>query len=255
MHAMSFGYVDGRGKDVRVQKRRLDPLRALERALGYAFKNRALLETALTCPSCRAERHGEGVTDNQRLEFLGDAVIGLLAAERVFLAHEADDEGRLTVRRSQLASGRALAQTARGIRLGEYVRLGKGDEASGGREKDKTLHNALEAVFGAAWLDGGEKAARAVFEKLMAGQAASAGDAWDDNPKGRLQEVAQRHAWPDSPTYERVSCEGPAHAPLYTVRARVAGGLEAYGRGLSKRAAEVEAARNLLAALSAAGLA
>jgi ribonuclease-3 len=236
-------------------KRKTDPLKSLERALGYAFKNRALLETALTVPSYRAERGNEGVADNQRLEFLGDAVFGLLSADRVFVRHEAEDEGRLTVRRSRLASGRALAEMARRIGLGPHLRLSKVDEASGGRDKDRGLADALEAVFGAAWQDGGLKAARAIFRKLVEGQPSDERDLWDENPKGCLQEIAQRHAWPDSPAYELVGSEGPAHAPIYTVRVRVAGDRQAVGVGPTKRAAEVAGARSLLAALRAAGLA
>ena len=236
-------------------KKKDDPLRVLERTLGYAFKSRPLLEKALTNPSYRADHAGEKVEDNQRLEFLGDAVFGLLTAQLVYERYSEEDEGSLTVRRSHLASGRGLAELARRVGLGAYLRLGKGDEAAGGRDKEKALTDAMEAVFGAAWCDGGIKAVRTIFEKLMSEQTETPLDVWADNPKGGLQEVAQRHAWPDSPAYEQVEVTGPNHAPVYTVKARVAGGYEALGTGRTKRAAEMSAAKVLLAQLTDAGLA
>lgn len=236
--------------------RKENPLRALENTLGYRFKDRSVLETALTTPSYRADHAGEGVEDNQRLEFLGDAVFGLLAAQRLFESFADEDEGRLTVRRSGLASGRALAELARRIGLGAHLRIGRKDEASGGRDKDKALTDAMEAVFGAAWCDGGLKAAQRVFHALVAEEPATAsGNKWADNPKGELQELAQRRAWPDSPQYELAAMTGPSHEPLYAVTARVAGGHEATETGRTKRAAEAAAARALLARLKDAGLA
>ena len=236
-------------------KRKDDPLRALEKTLGYAFKNRALLVTAVTNPSYRSDHTAENVEDNQRLEFLGDAVFGLLSAQQVFERYADEDEGGLTVRRSHVASGRALAELARRIGLGRYLRLGKGDEAAGGRDKDKSLTDAMEAVFGAAWCDGGLKAVKAIFAKLMADPPEVPLDVWADNPKGQLQELAQRKAWPDSPAYELIEVTGPDHAPDYTVKARVHGGHDAQGTGRTKRAAEVAAARALLERLTAEGLA
>lgn len=233
-----------------------DPLRDLEKTLGYRFKDRSLLETALTTPSFRADQPGGTVRDNQRLEFLGDAVFGLLAAQRLFESYAEDDEGRLTVRRSGLASGRALAELARRVGLGAHLRIGRADEASGGRDKDKALTDAMEAVFGAAWCDGGLKAAQRLFSRLLGdGPETASENVWADNPKGELQELAQRRAWPDSPLYELAGAAGPSHEPVYTVTARVAGGHEATGTGRTKRAAEAAAARALLALLKDAGLA
>ena len=235
--------------------RKNDPLRALEKTLGYAFRNRALLETALTNPSYRSDHATEGIKDNQRLEFLGDAVFGLLTAQQLFEQFTDEDEGGLTVRRSHLASGRALAELARRIGLGQYLRLGNGDEAAGGRDKDKSLTDAMEAVFGAAWCDGGIKAVQMVYVTLMAEHAEAPLDVWADNPKGQLQELSQRNAWPDSPNYTLIESTGPCHAPSYTVKVRVHGGYESTGVGKTKRAAEVAAAEALLRVLHAAGLA
>jgi ribonuclease-3 len=230
-----------------------DPLGRLERTLGYVFSDRRLLETAVTAPSYRSEHPAEATGDNQRLEFLGDAVFGLLSAQHVFRRYADDDEGGLTVRRSRLANGRALARLARQTGLGGCLRLGRGDEAEGGRDKDRSLTDALEAVFGAAWCDGGLAAAQAVYDTLMDGQSDEPLDPWAENPKGRLQEVAQRHAWPGSPAYELTGASGPDHAPEYTVTARVHGGYEAQGTGKTKRAAEVAAAAALLRLLQGAG--
>jgi ribonuclease-3 len=228
-------------------------LKVLERTLGYAFSDRALLETALTKPSFRTDHPSEIVKDNQRLEFLGDAVFGLLTAQRVFERYADEDEGGLTVRRSRMASARGLAELARKIGLGPYLRLGRCDETAGGRESDKALTDAMEAVFGAAWCDGGLPAVEAIFARLMTDWTESPENAWEENPKGGLQELAQRRAWPDSPVYELTGAEGPSHAPVYTVKARVAGGYEAFGTGKTKRAAESDAARALLRVLKTAG--
>ena len=182
-------------------------------------------------------------------------VVGLLTAQFVYDRYGQEDEGGLTVRRSHLASGRGLADLARRVRLGDYLRLGKVDEAAGGREKSKALTDAIEAVFGAAWCDGGLAAVQAIFNSLSVGECEMPHDVWAENPKGELQELAQRHAWPDSPVYEQVEVAGPSHAPVYTVKAHVAGGYEALGTGLTKRSAEAAAAKALLALLKNAGVA
>lgn len=223
-----------------------DSLRSLETLIGHTFADRHLLETALTSPSYRAVPGNEKVADNQRLEFLGDAVFGLLSAEHLFALYPLEDEGFLTVRRSRMANGKALAGMARGIGLGGHLRLRKQDEAQGGRENDRFLAEAMEALFGAVWLDGGLAAARNVFARLAAADAQEPPDPWAGNPKGRLQELAQSRAWPDSPAYALVECSGPDHAPQYTVRASVHGGRAAVGSGKTKREAEAEAASALL---------
>ena len=243
----------GKGESVAMGETE-NQLSELETALGYTFKDRVLLETALTNPSYRAEREPQVVADNQRLEFLGDAVVGLLSAQELFARFSDEDEGRLTVRRSHLASRRALAGLARRVALGKYLRIGKTDEMTGGRDKDKVLANALEAVLGAAWCDGGLEAAKMIYGVLASGVVEPLLDMWADNPKGRLQELAQRHVWPDSPAYETVHTEGPSHAPVYTVKVRVAGGHEAVAEGGTKRAAEVAAAEALLRLLEKLGL-
>jgi len=226
------------------------PLSSLEEKIGYTFQKKELLERALTAPSYRATHGLAPHEDNQRLEFLGDAVLGLLAAEYAYQRFDHQAEGYLTIQRSHLASGRALAATARQIGLGHYLRIGLSDETTGGIEKERLLADGLEALLGAAWLDGGMPAVTTIFQRILQQKVEeSPANHWENNPKGHLQAVCQYQAWPDSPTYELIESSGPAHDPIYSVRVRVAGGHEATGTGRSKRAAEADAAAHLLAIL------
>jgi ribonuclease-3 len=220
------------------------PLRELEKRIGYRFRDRSLLQAALTHPSYCFE-HPADQQHNQRLEYLGDAVLGLLAAQYVYERHAQADEGRLTVLRSQVASGKSLAEMARAIGLGAYLRMGKGEERGGGRERAGMLADSMEAIFGAAWVDGGLRASNKLFAKLVAERldALPAAD-WSGNPKGELQERAQRE-FQRAPVYERLDVQGPAHAPLYRVKVSVPGH-EALGEGSTRRAAEAAAAVRLL---------
>jgi ribonuclease-3 len=220
------------------------PLRDLEKRLGYRFKDRALLQTALTHPSYCFE-HASAPDHNQRLEYLGDAVLGLLAAQHAFDQHADANEGQLTVLRSQVASGKALAETARAIGLGTFLRMGKGEERSGGRDRPSMLADSMEAVFGAAWQDGGLRASQKLFTQLIAPRLPADGTSQPhDNPKGALQELAQA-TYQCTPVYERLAVEGPAHAPRYRARVHVQH-QEGIGEGPTRRAAEAAAAAQLL---------
>jgi ribonuclease-3 len=224
------------------------PLRDLEKRLGYRFKDRALLQTALTHPSYCFE-HAAETSHNQRLEYLGDAVLGLLAAQHAFDGHAAANEGQLTALRSQVASGKALAETARSIGLGAFLRLGRGEERSGGRDRTSMLADSMEAVFGAAWQDGGLRASRKLFDRLIAPHLpAILPPQAPDNPKGALQEFAQA-SLQCTPVYEQLAVEGPAHAPRYRARVRLQD-REGSGEGATRRAAEAAAAAHLLAQLN-----
>jgi len=230
-------------------------LSSLEEKIGYVFRDKALIERALTAPSYRAT-HGLGPQDdNQRLEFLGDAVLGLLAAEYAYHRFDHQAEGYLTIQRSHLASGRALADTARQIGLGNHMRIGLSDETTGGIDKEKLLADGLEAVLGAAWIDGGMPAVTTIFQKILQQKVdETPANHWENNPKGYLQSICQHQAWPNSPTYELLESTGPAHEPLYAVRVSVAGGFEATGTGRSKRIAEADAATHLLSMLAERGV-
>lgn len=213
----------------------------LERKIGYAFRDAALLERALTTPACRMD-HPEG-GDNQRLEFLGDAVFGLLSAEAVYDAFPDDAEGVLTVRRTHLVSGAALADAAERIGLRSHLKLNQGAHPIPPRAK--VLADSLEAVMGAAWMDGGIAAARAVFKSLDLPFREDFNE-WDVNPKGYLQVKAQAMHPPRRPVYEVKHIGGVAHAPVVTVRVSVNGVGEAEATAGSKTAAEVAAASALL---------
>ncbi|MCQ2389186.1 MAG: putative dsRNA-binding protein [Kiritimatiellae bacterium] len=218
----------------------------LETKLGYAFKDASLLETALTTPACRMDR--SDVEDNQRLEFLGDAVFGLLSADAVFAAYPWEREGTLTVRRTHLVSGAALAEAAERIGLRDHLKRNAG--AAPLAPRAKALADAMEAVMGATWLDGGLDAARKVFGKLDLPIDEKLNE-WSENPKGHLQVLAQARHPPRKPEYVVDKSEGPSHAPTVTVTVSVAGFGSATATAGSQRAAEVAAAASLLEKLEA----
>ena len=208
---------------------------------GYEFRDAALLETALTTPSYRMDR--PEATDNQRLEFLGDAVLGLLSAERVFAEFPDDPEGPLTVRRTHMVSSAALCEVA--ARAGLAARLRRNRGAAELPKNAKTLADAIEAIIGAAYLDGGFAAAKTVFESLAL-NANAAEDEWSGNPKGELQVRAQAMKPPRHPAYELLKTEGKAHEPVFTVRVTVDGVGSATASARSHKLAESLAAAELL---------
>lgn len=229
-----------------------NPYRDVEKDIGYAFRNRQLLATALTHRSFRFENQGIEF-DNQRLEFLGDAVLGLVAAAHLYEKFGDADEGTLTHLRSSIASGKALARVARRIRLGERLMLGKGEEQSGGRHRDSNLADVLESVVGAVYVDGGFKAADRVIRKLVMPELdADRENVWDQNPKGKLQEIAQRQ-WHCSPHYRIAGERGPSHSRLFTVEVLLNGVPMGRGRGASKREAETRAAISAIEKLAEQG--
>jgi len=228
---------------------RKNPYRDLENAIGYRFRDRSLLEAALTHRSFRFENR-EIEVDNQRLEFLGDAVLGMVTGAHLYEQFADKDEGWLTSLRSQVTSGKALAEMAKDIRIGEYIRFGKGEERSGGRRRASNLTDALEAVLGAVYLDGGMKAVEKVFAAVLVPQLHQLeGDVWGDNPKGKLQEYAQR-VLKCGPRYHIVNRDGPAHAQTFTVQVTAGEGRVGIGRGRNKHEAECQAAADLLKSLS-----
>lgn len=226
-----------------------NPYRALEKALGYRFRDRSRLEAAFVHRSFRFENGSDSGSDNQRLEFLGDAVLGLVAAAYLYERFPGEDEGVLTAARSRLTSGAALAGIAAGIGLGEKLKLGKGEEQTGGRARPSNLADLLEAILGAAFLDGGLKASDAIFRhlfvpQLVPGEAAET----EANPKGRLQQLCQQR-WKISPFYAILSEEGPRHAREFHVEVRAGERKMGQGRGASKRQAETAAAQDALSRL------
>ena len=208
---------------------------------GYTFKDEALLKEALTTPAFRMDR--PNATDNQRLEFLGDAVLGLLAAERLYAAFPGEAEGTLTVRRTHMVSATALCAAA--DRLGLVLRLKRNRRASALSPHAKTIADAVEAIIGAAYLDGGFAAARKVFAALELSPDVET-DPWDGNPKGELQIRAQALRPARRPVYELLKAVGAAHAPTFTVRVAVEGVGSAEATAGSHKEAEARAAAALL---------
>lgn len=219
-----------------------DRITVFETALGYSFSDPALLERALTHAS-----HGDGrsrTASNERLEFLGDRVLGLMAAETLFKAFEGLDEGGLAHRLNALVNKDACARAARRIGLGEALRLSPAEERLGGREKTSILADGCEAVIGALYLDGGLPAARGFFDRLWAEEIEGLTKRPKD-PKSRLQEWAAQKGY-GAPVYETVARKGPDHRPVFEIEVAVKGLEPARGEGGSKQDAQREAAQSLL---------
>ncbi|MBM7066071.1 ribonuclease III [Actibacterium sp. 188UL27-1] len=208
--------------------------------LGYRFARPAFLVEAVTHGSLAS---GERA-DNQRLEFLGDRVLGLVMAEAVLQADPAANEGLLAPRFNALVRKEACADVARDIGLGDVLKLGRSEMLSGGRRKDALLADAMEAVIAAVYLDGGFAAARDMVMRLWGARIGRvAEDARD--PKTALQEWAQARKMPP-PQYVEVARDGPDHAPQFTIAAKLANGAQAQAVAGSKRQAEQAAAADLL---------
>jgi ribonuclease-3 len=240
------------------QKREVsEQLELLESHLGYVFRNPSLGIRALSHRSLNSERRlarEEMAEHNEQLEFLGDAVLGLLVSEYLYQQYSDLPEGQLSIHKARIVSAAHLVEAARAIQLGECLILGRGEELSGGREKKALLADGLEAVLAAVYLDGGLDAARGVIHRTIL-SLPNATDAGHDfhNYKATLQELAQANGLPQ-PIYVTVSTDGPEHAKRFTVEARV--GLEwaETGEGDTKKAAGQIAARLLCERLSNARL-
>lgn len=229
-----------------------NPYRDLEKKLGYRFRRKEYLEMALTHPSYRYEEEGVRI-DNQRLEFLGDAALGLVSASLLYRAHPSMQEGDLTRWRSRITSRKALVQVAKQVDLGSQLRLGRGEKQSGGHVRPSNMADAMEAVLGAAFLDGKLRAVEKIFTNLFVGLLEEADrEPWGDNPKGALQEYCQQE-WKTSPRYRIASEKGPAHERSFSVEVYLDGNVLGTGSGRNKRAAEMEAARQALKVLLKTG--
>lgn len=221
-------------------------LAALQTRLGYSFRDESLLRLALTHPSI-AHEQGTPVQHNQRLEFLGDAVLQLALTRELYEKFSAFDEGPLTKARAKLVNRRSLAIHGRAISVGEHLVLSRGEEAHGGRERSSTLADAYESVIGAIFLDGGYEAAREfILREFASGLVELGGIPMLENPKGELQEFLQAKS-PVAPQYHVVSATGPDHDRVFECTVHHAGVELARGAGKSKKLAESEAA---LAALN-----
>jgi ribonuclease-3 len=225
------------------------PKSELEEALGYRFRDPALLERALTHRSFANE---QGLPEhNERLEFLGDAILGTVAAEWLFCALPGLPEGELSKRKSYLVSAPALAGFARELPIGSSLRLGVGEERSGGREKPSLLADTVEAVLGAIFLDGGIEPVRRVVTPLLERVVEERPRVLEHDPKTRLQEEVQGRGW-ELPDYCLIAEDGPEHEKRFTVECRIRNLPAGRGQGRSKKLAEQEAAAEVLEGLLAA---
>ena len=213
----------------------------LEENLGHVFADRKLLERALTHASANSQ------VSNERLEFLGDRVLGLIVAEMLFSAYPDDSEGLLALKYNALVRGEACAAAAEAAGLAKYLRLAAAEAASGGRKNAAILGGACEAVIAALYLDAGYEAARRFVERYWAQGFTELNQDMRD-PKTMLQEWAQSRARAarGAPVYRLVTREGPDHAPHFVVEVTVSGEGSATGEGRSKREAQQSAARALI---------
>jgi ribonuclease-3 len=220
-------------------------LRAFSARIGHEFRNPELLIRAVTHASMSSVTRA----DNQRLEFLGDRVLGLVMAEALLSADAKASEGQLAPRFNALVRKEACADVAREIGIGAVMKLGRSEMMSGGRRKEALLGDAMEALIAAVYLDAGFEAARALVLRLWGARVTQVGlDARD--PKSALQEWAQARGMPP-PAYVEAARSGADHAPVFTVAVRLATGEEEQARAGSKRQAELQAARALLARMEA----
>lgn len=216
----------------------------LEQAIGYVFQNKALLRNALTHSSFANENRGSDCPDNERLEFLGDSILGFVVADHLFRNFKERPEGELTRLRADLVCEGNLAKAARNVKLGDFLLLGHGEEGNGGRDRDSILADATESVLAAAYLDGGFEAAKGIVERLILSDIPS-GKPRNFDYKTAFQELVQREK-NQSIQYALVGEDGPDHDKSFSMQVIVNGVVVGHGCGSSKKRAEQDAARKAI---------
>ena len=222
-------------------------METLEKKLGYTFQDRSLLENALTHSSCANESRGR-LQSNERLEFLGDSILGMVVADHLYRNHPDLPEGDLTRTRAALVCEGSLVEVARALELGRYLKLGKGEDAGGGRERPSIQADAVESVLAAVYLDGGISAARRLIQHFILDHISRVHDASKDH-KTALQELVQRKTGQDL-SYELVGESGPDHAKTFRMEVLLNGEAIGTGEGRSKKEAEQNAAAAAIQALT-----
>ena len=215
-----------------------DNLKKLQNKIGYRFRDEELLKSALMHSSYVNEKHLQKYKCNERLEFLGDAVLELISSEFLFLSNRKTPEGELTKMRASMVCEPSLAFCAREIGLGDYLLLGKGEEVTGGRKRDSITSDALEALIGAIYLDGGFANAKEFIHKFVLNDLENKKLFYDS--KTILQEIAQSQG--QLVAYNLIDEKGPDHNKTFTVKVLVGNNIEREGTGRTKKAAEQEAA-------------
>ena len=225
-------------------------MEGLEKKLNYTFRDRALLSEALNHSSYANEHRGAGAASNERLEFLGDSVLGFVTAEFLFLHHPDLPEGDLTRIRAALVCEQSLYEVAQKLELGKYLKLGKGEETGGGRTRPSILADATEAVFAAVYLDGGIREASALIHRvLLDAEKEEAVEERRKDYKTALQELVQRRANQEL-TYRMAGEQGPDHNKTFAAEVLLNGQPVGSGTGHSKKEAEQAAAASALAKLA-----
>ncbi|MBU5434178.1 ribonuclease III [Pseudoflavonifractor sp. MSJ-37] len=220
----------------------------LEEILGYTFRDRSLLENALTHSSYANENRSRGCQSNERLEFLGDSVLGMVTADFLYRTHPDLPEGDLTRTRAALVCEESLVEVARTWGLGEYLKLGKGENAGGGRKRPSIQADAVEAVLAAVYLDGGIGSARKIIQTFILDKEAEKAHSRDY--KTALQELVQRESG-QVLQYRLTGSSGPDHAKVFLVEVDLNGTTVGQGEGHSKKEAEQNAARAAIQHLTA----
>lgn len=221
-------------------------LQELEKKLEITFKDKNLLTTALTHRSYLNENYDTHLSNNERLEFLGDAVLELITTEYLFKTYPERAEGELTSFRSALVKTTSLSETASELTIGDYIYMSKGEEVTGGRKRPYILANTFESLLGAIYLDQGYEVARKfVIEKLVPKITQIIKNRLDIDPKSKLQEVAQE-VLNYTPVYELVSADGPDHDKEFVMAVKITNRIFGQGKGKSKQEAEQNAAQAAL---------
>ena len=221
---------------------------ALEERLGHSFRNRALLETAVTHSSYANENRASGIVCNERLEFLGDSVLGVTVADFLYRRFPDMPEGRMTRLRAELVCEQSLHRVALELHLGDYLRLGKGEEHNGGRERASILSDAVEAVIAAMYLDAGMETAAGFIHRCLLDDVRTIETPSFTDYKTALQELVQRQSG-QILSYELVGEEGPDHAKTFRMQVCLNGEPVGLGTGRTKKEAEQTAAASALEAL------
>ena len=222
-------------------------MKRLEEKLGYTFQDKSLLENALTHSSCANESKGR-LHSNERLEFLGDSILGMVVAEHLYRNHPDLPEGELTRTRAALVCEESLVEVAHDLGLGDYLKLGKGEEAGGGRTRPSIRADAVEAVLAAVYLDGGIGSARKIIQKYILSREIEGLNSQRDY-KTALQELIQRESG-QSLKYRLTGSEGPDHDKRFFVEVDLNGQPVGAGKGRSKKEAEQMAAKAAIAKLN-----
>ena len=215
-------------------------LSELEAGLGYTFRDKSILENALTHSSYANENRERGLHDNERLEFLGDSILGFVVADYLYRSFPDKPEGELTRIRADLVCEKNLARAAATIRLGSFLLLGHGEEHGGGRKRDSIVSDAMESVIAASYMDGGFSAAKEIIDRLILCDV-PAGKPHNFDYKTALQELVQRQAHQEL-SYRMAGEEGPDHDKTFLAEVLLNGQLIGQGRGHSKKEAEQNAA-------------